>query len=180
MRIKFESCMSSLAEGGDLRSSVLASSPFASTECLQVTSSCVLSCATEVTASDASEEAYLVTTHFGPCVNFESTSSCGARDVYCVYEPRASGIHLSNSGSGFTRVQVVSIPNCVCEVDAMCFSACDSLKCVSFGASSKLERICAEAFCETSLESMSIPDSVVELREKCFCECKSLRRVIET
>ena len=42
---------------------------------------------------------------------------------------------------------------------------------------SKLERICAEAFCGTSFESFAIPDSVVELCEGCFKECKSLRRV---
>ena len=49
---------------------------------------------------------------------------------------------------------------------------------VIFGASSRVERICAYAFCGTSIESLSIPDSVVELGEKCFYGCKSLRSVI--
>ena len=40
------------------------------------------------------------------------------------------------------------------------------------------ERICADAFCYTSIESLSIPDSVVELGKKCFYGCKSLRSVI--
>ena len=46
------------------------------------------------------------------------------------------------------------------------------------GASSRVERICADAFRDTSIESLSIPDSVVELGEGCFYGCKSLRSVI--
>ena len=49
---------------------------------------------------------------------------------------------------------------------------------VIFGASSRVERICSDAFCWTSIESLSIPDSVVELGESCFYGCESLRRVI--
>ena len=56
-------------------------------------------------------------------------------------------------------------------------SECKSLRSVTFGALSKLERICAYAFYGTSIESLSIPDNVVELYKKCFYVCKSLRSV---
>ena len=40
-----------------------------------------------------------------------------------------------------------------------CFYDCESLVGVIFGSSSKHQRICAEAFSCTSIESLSLPDS---------------------
>ena len=74
-------------------------------------------------------------------------------------------------------VQVVSVPICVREVCEGCFEECKSFRRVIFSESSHLERICAKAFCGTSIESVCLPDSVVELREKCFHECESLSSV---
>ena len=71
----------------------------------------------------------------------------------------------------------ISIPDSVVELGEGCFSWCQSLLCVTFGSSSRLERICDGAFYHTGIESLSIPDSVVELGEQCFYECMSLRRV---
>ena len=50
--------------------------------------------------------------------------------------------------------QVISIPESVRELPKACFSGWESLRSVRFGSSSKLERICAEAFVGTSLESV--------------------------
>ena len=60
------------------------------------------------------------------------------------------------------NVQVVSVPIFVREVCEKCFYKCESLRSITFGASSNLERIFAKAFCGTSIESVCLPDSVVE------------------
>ena len=56
------------------------------------------------------------------------------------------------------------IPDSVVELRKKFFSKYESLWCVTFRSSSKLERICSEAFCETRIGSLSIQDSVAELR----------------
>ena len=71
----------------------------------------------------------------------------------------------------------MSIPDNVVEVGKGCFSECRSLRSVTFGASSTVERICEWAFRKTSLECLSIPDSVVEVGNWCFYDCKSLQSV---
>ena len=43
-----------------------------------------------------------------------------------------------------------------------------NVHCATFGASSMLECICAEAFLFTKLQSSAIPDNVVELDDPCF------------
>ena len=48
-----------------------------------------------------------------------------------------------------------------------CFLACETAG-VVFGVASKFERICAEAFYPTRIESVSIPDCVVDLGKRCL------------
>ena len=69
------------------------------------------------------------------------------------------------------------IPDSVRELCGRCFQACKSLRRVTFGPSSSLERIGPYCFRGTEIEEVCIPDSVRELRGRCFQGCKSLRRV---
>ena len=85
---------------------------------------------------------------------------------------------LSKRGEGIADVFLIYHRTSFREVRERCFYEFTSLRGVIFGASSRVERICAYAFCRTSIESLSIPDSVVDLGERCFYECTSLRRVI--
>ena len=49
---------------------------------------------------------------------------------------------------------------------------------VTFDASSKIERTCAEAFSGTDVDYLAIPDSVVELGDRCFSWCGCVQCVI--
>ena len=82
----------------------------------------------------------------------------------------------------------ISIPDSVRELCDGCFKGCSSLRRVTFGPSSSLERIGVEAFgavrpegfgqsTPCGLEEISIPDGVRELCDGCFKGCSSLRRV---
>ena len=84
------------------------------------------------------------------------------------------------------RLVEICIPDSVRELCDGCFKGCKSLVRVSFGSSSCLERIGAEAFAAMSmvidlltcgLAEIHIPDSVRELGDGCFKGCKSLVRV---
>ena len=71
----------------------------------------------------------------------------------------------------------IDIPDTVRELGNYCFKGCKSLRRVTFGSSSSLERIGVSCFEESALETVSIPDGVLELCDRCFRGCKSLRRV---
>ena len=91
---------------------------------------------------------------------------------------------FSNQPCGFEEI---SIPDSVRELCDDCFKGCSSLRRVTFGPSSSLERIGVEASgavrdwlgksTPRGLDEISIPDSVPELCDGCFRGCKSLRRV---
>ena len=71
----------------------------------------------------------------------------------------------------------MSIPDSVVQIGESCFYGYRNLQSVTFGESSRLERIGASAFYQTNVESLSIPDSVVEIGERCFDGCQSLQFV---
>ena len=81
----------------------------------------------------------------------------------------------------------INIPDSVRELCDGCFRGCASLRRVTFGPSSSLERIGVEAFgavegdygevTACGLVEISIPDNVRELCDRCFRGCASLRRV---
>ena len=71
----------------------------------------------------------------------------------------------------------INIPDGVRELCDGCFKGCKSLRRVTFGPSSSLERIGVSCFEQTGVEEVSVPDRVLELCERCFKGCKSLRRV---
>ena len=160
--------MSGLREDGNQREGGPVVGPFAKTEFLRLVGiGCDrLSCSTEGRAFASLPESFFVEAHFGPGGPFEWT--------YVTFE---SGNDYSKRSEGFEGVLWICIPTNVREVRARCFYQCESLHSVSFGGSSKLERLCSGAFCGTSIESLSIPDSVVEVGARCFYECKSLRSV---
>ena len=91
----------------------------------------------------------LVEARFGRRGNFESSSE--------------SVRFFSKRGEGIVDVSHIHHPTSFREVCERCFCLCKSLCGVIFGGSSNLERICACAFRETSIESLSIPDGVVPL-----------------
>ena len=71
----------------------------------------------------------------------------------------------------------VCVPDSVRELFDGCFKGCSSLRRVTFGPSSSLERIGVGWILGTSVEEVSMPDGVHELRGGSFDECKSLRRL---
>ena len=80
-------------------------------------------------------------------------------------------------GCALQQQRDVSIPNNVVELCPDCFKGCESLRRVTFGSSSALERIGVECFAYSGVEDVCIPNSVRELCDCCFKWCKSLRRV---
>ena len=80
-------------------------------------------------------------------------------------------VYSREEGGAGDLVEVLFSPN------SCCFTRYKRLRCVIFGASSRLERIGAEAFHGTMIEAVEIPDSVRELHAKCFLWCTNLRRV---
>ena len=131
-------------------------------------------CSTAVDADGPSRGSYIVEANSDERGSYNTTFVSDEHRVYCLYE------HLGESSCRLQRraddaVEVISIPNSVRELGPKCFGWCKSLRRVTFGAASKLERICPQAFRETSLDALSIPDSVVELGQACFGWCSSLR-----
>ena len=51
------------------------------------------------------------------------------------------------------------------------------LRTLTFGVSSRLERICSAAFEQARVADLYIPDSVYEICERCFSHCSNLRSV---
>ena len=158
--------MSVLREGRDQREGEPVSGPFAEMEPLSVVRCVCLSCSSDFTANTPWDESSVVEARFGPSGNFEPP-----------HESVESVSYFSKRSNAVVDDFWICIARCVRGVRERCFSGCTRLRSVTFGASSKLERVCACAFCWASIESLSIPDGVVELGEWCFYQCKSLRSV---
>ena len=75
------------------------------------------------------------------------------------------------------RLVEISIPDGVRELCDGCFKRCESLRRVTFGPCSSLERIGVSCFEGSGVEEFVVPDSVRELCDRCFKECKGLRRI---
>ena len=161
------SFMSALREGGDRGGSEPMAGPFAKTEVLGAVRCGCLSCSSDAKVNGPSADSSVVEARFGPSSNFEST----CEDIESVS-------HFSKDPEGLVDVLWISIGRCVREVRARLFFERECLVGVTLGASSMVERICAGAFCRTSIESLYIPDSVVELGETCFHGCESLGSVL--
>ena len=88
-----------------------------------------------------------------------------------------SGLSDSYGHNKACSIEVINIPDSVRELCDQCFYRCSSLRRVTFGSSSSLERIgvgCIEA---TRVIDFHVPDSVRQLCDKCFYGCSSVRRV---
>ena len=70
----------------------------------------------------------------------------------------------------------VTIPNNIKEIDDSAFLGCQNLKKVILNEG--LERIGAEAFCNTNIVSITIPGSVKKFGYSAFSGCKYLNEVI--
>ena len=148
---------------------------FTENERLRVTPCRLLSCSSGVAGNNGSEGAPFVEAHFWRIDDCVSTPLCGNHHVYRDSGSFGAGQCLWLNGPDGHR-QAISISSCVTEVCLEYFCKCRSLQCVIF-YTKNLKRLCAEAFCETSIESLCIPDSVVELCERCFYHCERLRCV---
>lgn len=98
--------------------------------------------------------------------------------------------HVSDQydGCGITEI---CIPDSVREIGDRCFAGCNELASVTFGTSSRLERIgdgafadlvfeCSHEYVDRScrFEEIVIPDSVETIGEKCFFGCCYLRNIV--
>ena len=169
--------MSWLAEGGDLREGGPASRRFAKTRFLRVIDDRDFSCSIQATTNVIPYAAYVVEADSRPNGIFEASVLCGKYCACCGHEAVKTRSHLSESANEVGEILWISIPTCVSEGGDRCFYRCRRVESVTFGASSKLERICEWAFSETGIGSLAIPDSVVEIGKGCFSKCKSLRSV---
>ena len=79
------------------------------------------------------------------------------------------GSHVRGSGT-----EDIIIPGDIRELCEGCFKGCRSLRRVTFGLSSSLERIGVDCFQETGVEEVSVPNSVRELCDGCFQGCSNL------
>ena len=70
--------------------------------------------------------------------------------------------------SSYGVLSSVCVPNSVRELCEGCFKGCSSLRRVTFGRSSSLERIGVSCFEETGVEDVSGSDRVRELCDYCF------------
>ena len=78
---------------------------------------------------------------------------------------------------GYGVLSSVCIPGCVRELCDNCFKGHRSLRRVTFGSSSLLERIGVSCFEGTGVEEVGIPDGVRDLCDCCFKGCKNFRHV---
>ena len=79
--------------------------------------------------------------------------------------------------SRYGDLSSVSVPDSVRELCDGCFRGCSSLRHVTFGPCSSLERIGVSCFQGTGVEEFVVPDGVHELCDYCFKWCSSLRHV---
>ena len=71
----------------------------------------------------------------------------------------------------------MNLATCVGELCDCGVGWCSSLRCVTFGPSSSLERIGVSCFEESGVEEFAVPNSVRELCDRCFQGCEGLHRV---
>ena len=109
----------------------------------------------------------------------EERRCAGARE-YIVHAGRVDSrfkCKVNEASDGPRQFKFMAIPNNVQELCDEGFNSCTSLRRVTFGSSSSLERIGVACFKETKVGEVRLPDSVCELCDECFSGCRSLRRV---
>ena len=137
--------MSALPEDAPQHEDGIMTNLFAATENLQVSHQGLVSCATNV---DSQNRSYVIKTHFCQDPKFPSSPVRENDPVYCVYSSLGQSFTERWSGSADDRkkIRAIAVPDDVHELCTDCFSFCSDLRYVTFGASSKLERICDSAF----------------------------------
>lgn len=89
-------------------------------------------------------------------------------------------------------IEEIRVPDSVREIGDRCFAGCRELASVTFGASSRLERIGSEAFADVRaemyeyeedvetgclFEEIVLPDSVEVIEDRCFLGCTRLSKI---
>ena len=113
----------------------------------------------------------------GVCQFAESECQNNSVPIYLVGAGRSGVLCRDDWMSFLDQIHEVSIPNNVSELCDRCFKECKSLRRVTFGSSSSLERIGVLCFSRTLVSEFAVPDSVRELCDACFKLCSTLRRV---
>ena len=104
----------------------------------------------------------------GVCPFTESDCQADSVPVYLACA-ESNGVLCRDDWSHVLRqIQCVSIPRNVRELCDGCFKGCKSLRRVTFGPASLLERIGVSCFDGSCVEELSIPDGVRELCDGCF------------
>ena len=102
-----------------------------------------LLCSTEVKGVSSSDQSYTVAATFGDYGKMDWSLLPKCCDLYRIYESVMDMRYLRESSG---QEAAISIPDSVVELSEECFHGCMLLRSVTFGPSSKLERICYEAF----------------------------------
>ena len=113
---------------------------------------------------------------FGEC-RLPGGLVCGAGCRFCAFDGLVLSRDFERCFCNYGVLSSVSIPSSVRELCDGCFRWCQSLRCVTFGSLSSIERIGVCCFAKTGIQEVSIPDSVRELCDDCFVFCSLLRRV---
>ena len=88
------------------------------------------------------------------------------------------GVFEGVNGWRTCGIAEIHIPDSVLKLSGSCFRACKNLRCVTFGASSRLEKIGKLCFCASGLEKFEMPVSVRKIGGGAFAECPLTEGVI--
>ena len=104
-------------------------------------------------------------------------ADCGSSHVTINFASSGAAGGLCASRVLDCGTESVFVPADIRELCDGCFKEHWSLRRVTFGPSSSLERIGVSCFEGTGVEEVSVPDGVRELCDGCFKGCKGLQRV---
>ena len=141
--------------------------------CHEVKSAVIASTTVEC-LSDSSDTTLDITGIFSSDNHVQHEQRVTGTPKYVVYVSKVDNLRRVSTPCGLVEI---SVPNSVRELCDGCFKGCKSLRRVTFGPSSSLERIGVSCFEWSGVEEVCVPNSVRELCDRCFQECKSLRRV---
>ena len=136
--------------------------------------SAVIASTTVECLSDSSAPTLDITGIFSSDNHVQHEQQVTGTPKYVVYVSKFDNLRRVSTPCGLVEI---SIADSVRELCDGCFKWCKSLRRVTFGPLSSLERIGVGWIRQTGVEEVSVPDGVCELCDGCFKMFKSLRRV---
>ena len=122
--------------------------------------SAVIASTTVECLTDSSDTTLDITGIFSSDIDVQHKQQVTGTPKYVVYVSKVDSLRRVSTPSSLIEI---SIPDSVRELCDGCFKRCKSLRRVTFGPSSSLERIGVSCFRESGVEEVSVPDSVREL-----------------